>query len=38
MNRILLDDLGHAEEITRDTFRRRSWLQRIAEWSANSGG
>src|SRR5688500_5210770 len=36
MNRIFLDDLGHAEEIRRDVFRRRSWLQRIAEWGANS--
>jgi cardiolipin synthase len=36
MNRIFLDDLGHAEEITSDVFRRRSWLQRIAEWGANS--
>jgi cardiolipin synthase A/B len=36
MNRIFLDDLGHAEEITRDVFRRRSWLQRIAEWGAHS--
>jgi cardiolipin synthase A/B len=36
MDRIFLDDLRHAEEITRDVFRRRSWLQRIAEWGANS--
>jgi cardiolipin synthase len=36
MNRIFLDDLGHAEEITLETFRRRSWLQRVAEWGANS--
>ena len=36
MNRIFLDDLRHAEEITLEAFRRRSWLQRIAEWGANS--
>ena len=36
MNRIFIDDLRHAEEITLETFRRRSWLQRIAEWGANS--
>jgi hypothetical protein len=36
MNRIFLDDVGHAEEITLETFRKRSWLQRIAEWGARS--
>ena len=36
MNQIFLDDLRHAEAITLETFRRRSWLQRIAEWGANS--
>ena len=36
MNRIFLDDLQHAEEITLEVFRNRSWLQRIAEWGANS--
>jgi cardiolipin synthase len=36
MNRIFLDDLRHAEEITIEAFRRRSWLQRLAEWGANS--
>ena len=36
MNRIFLEDLSHSEEITIEAFRRRSWLQRIAEWSANS--
>jgi cardiolipin synthase A/B len=36
MNQIFLDDLRHAQEITIEAFRRRSWLQRIAEWSANS--
>jgi cardiolipin synthase len=36
MNRIFLDDLHHAEEITLEVFRTRSWLQRIAEWGANS--
>ena len=36
MNRIFLDDLRNAEEITIEAFRRRSWLQRIVEWGANS--
>jgi cardiolipin synthase len=36
LNRIFLDDLRHAEEITLDTFRRRSWIERIVEWGANS--
>jgi hypothetical protein len=36
MNRIFLDDLHHAEEITIEGFRNRSWLQRMAEWGANS--
>jgi len=36
MDRIFLDDLRHAQEITLDAFRRRSWLQRLAEWGANS--
>jgi len=35
MNRIFLDDLNHAEEITIEAFRRRSSLQRIAEWGAS---
>jgi phosphatidylserine/phosphatidylglycerophosphate/cardiolipin synthase-like enzyme len=36
MDQIFLDDLRHAEEITLEAFRRRSWFQRIAEWGANS--
>ena len=36
MNRTFLDDLRHARGITIEAFRRRSWLQRIAEWGANS--
>jgi len=36
MTRIFLDDLRHAGEITIEAFRRRSSLQRFAEWSANS--
>ena len=36
MNRIFIDDLGFAEEISLEAFRSRSWLQRIAEWAANS--
>jgi cardiolipin synthase len=35
MNRMFLDDLQHAREITLEAFRARSWLQRIAEWGAN---
>jgi cardiolipin synthase A/B len=36
MNRVFLADLTHAQEIARDVFHRRSWLQRIAEWSAST--
>jgi cardiolipin synthase len=36
MDRIFLDDLRHAEQITPEVFRSRSWLQRIGEWGANS--
>ena len=36
MDRIFLDDLRHAEEIRLESFRRRSWLGRLAEWGANS--
>jgi cardiolipin synthase A/B len=35
MNRIVLDDLRHAEEITLEAFRNRSWLQRM-ECGANA--
>jgi cardiolipin synthase len=35
MNRIFADDLRHAQEITRASFRRRSWLERLAERGAN---
>ena len=35
MNRMFLDDVRHAEEITVESFRARSWLQRIAERGAN---
>jgi cardiolipin synthase len=35
MNRIFLDDLRDAEEITLAAFRRRSWLERIAERGAS---
>ena len=35
MNRIFLDDLRHSEEITLQAFRARSWLQWMAERSAN---
>lgn len=36
MDRIFLDDLRHADEIRLEAFRSRSWLQRVAEWGANS--
>ncbi len=36
MDRIFLEDLRHAEEITLESFRTRPWLERIAEWAANS--
>ena len=35
MDRIFLDDLQFAEEITTAGFRQRSWMQRVAEWGAN---
>jgi hypothetical protein len=35
MNRAFLDDLRHAQEITLETFRARSWFQRIVERGAN---
>jgi cardiolipin synthase len=36
MTRVFLADLRHAQEIARDAFNRRSWLQRTAEWSAST--
>jgi cardiolipin synthase len=36
MNEIFLDDLGHSQEVTVDRFGRRSWLERMLEWGANS--
>ena len=35
MDAIFLDDLRDSEDITPDRFRQRSWLQRIAEATAN---
>jgi hypothetical protein len=35
MDRMFLGDLQHAEEITAAGFRRRWWVQRVAEWGAN---
>lgn len=35
MNRIFLDDLHHAQEITVEAFGARSWLERIEEREAN---
>ena len=35
MDEIFLGDLQFAKQITADSFHRRSWLQRIAEWGAN---
>ena len=35
MNRIYLEDLQQARQITLDAFRRRSWLQRVGERCAN---
>ena len=34
MNRVFLDDLRDAQEITLEAFQRRSWLQRMAERGA----
>ena len=35
MDRIFMDDLGYADEITEARFRQRSWFQRVAERGAN---
>jgi cardiolipin synthase len=35
MNQLFADDLRYSEEITLAGFRRRSWLERIAERAAN---
>jgi len=35
MNRTFVDDLQHAQEITLEAFRARSWMQRLAEHGAN---
>jgi cardiolipin synthase len=35
MDRVFLDDLRYSEEITLAGFRRRSWLERIAERTAS---
>jgi cardiolipin synthase len=35
MERIFLDDLGYAREITLEAFRRRPWSQRLAEHVAS---
>lgn len=35
MNRVFLDDMRHAQEITLEMFRSRSWLHRIAEGGAH---
>jgi hypothetical protein len=35
MNRVFFDDLRDAREITIESFRARSWFQRMAERGAN---
>jgi cardiolipin synthase len=35
MDRIFIDDLRYAEEITVARFEQRSWFQRLAERAAN---
>jgi hypothetical protein len=35
MHAVFLDDLKHAEEITRERFRRRPWRERILERAAS---
>ena len=35
MDRMFLDDLRYAEEMTSSGFRQRSWFQRMGEWGAN---
>ncbi len=35
MESVFMEDLRYAREIDLATFRRRSWIQRVAEWGAN---
>jgi cardiolipin synthase len=35
MEDVFLEDLGHALEIDLTAFRRRPWVERVAEWAAN---
>ena len=35
MTRIFLDDLRHSEEITTDSLRRRSLVERLGEWASS---
>ena len=35
MEAVFLEDLGYALEIDLTAFRRRPWLERVAEWAAN---
>jgi len=35
MEAVFVEDLGHALEIDLTEFRRRPWLERVAEWGAN---
>jgi phosphatidylserine/phosphatidylglycerophosphate/cardiolipin synthase-like enzyme len=35
MNRIVLDELSYAQEITAASFRQRSWCQRLVETGAS---
>lgn len=35
MEDVFKDDLRHAREIDLATFRRRSWIERVAEWGAD---
>jgi phosphatidylserine/phosphatidylglycerophosphate/cardiolipin synthase-like enzyme len=35
MTRTFLADLESSAEITAETFRRRSWFQKVGEWGAS---
>jgi cardiolipin synthase len=36
LDSLFMDDLRYATEIKLDTFNRRSWMEKLLEWSANA--
>jgi hypothetical protein len=35
MDAVFFDDLRHSREVDLAEFRRRPWVNRVAEWAAN---